>query len=263
VPEPARRAAIVVAHPDDEVVFFGGSAARLRAAGWQLDVVCVTGEFGSLRATGTRRAELGRAAWALGARARRLRLADRTGPLDEPALDDAFARICWDRYVRVYTHGVWGEYGHPHHIQVSRAAHRHGTQVHSLAGPFAPDVVVALTASEVGRKRELAARCYPSQPFAEDWCADTEHLLRLSRPAAEFLGAVAWTVATGSVSGTAPPPADLPALAPGAGPSTAPAGVSGIPAELWQADHRSRLDLLARLLDAAGSGEIRTAPALP
>jgi hypothetical protein len=216
---PVGRAAIVVAHPDDEVIFFGGLAARLRAAGWQLDVVCVTGVFGSGYVTGIRRAELSRATWALGARARRLPLADRPGPLDEAALARAFAeKVHWDRLDRVYTHGVWGEYGHLHHVQVCRATHCHGSQVYSLAGPFVPEVSVVLTPEELERKRALAARSYPSQPFAVDLCTPTEHLVRLGRPAVDHLTAIAWAAATGTVAPWAPsrPAVDLPTVAAGA-----------------------------------------------
>src|SRR5436190_11936802 len=123
--EPRRRAAIVVAHPDDEVIFFGALAARLVTAGWDLDIICVTGQFGSSWATGTRRAEFSRACWALGAKARMLCLPDENGPLDEIALTRVLdERVPWSRYQRVYTHGLWGEYGHLHHVQVGRATHR-------------------------------------------------------------------------------------------------------------------------------------------
>jgi LmbE family N-acetylglucosaminyl deacetylase len=238
-PERRPRAAIVVAHPDDEVIFFGGLAMRLVADGRRLDVICVTGDFGSPYTTGVRRAEFYRACGTLGAKARMLGLPDAKGPLDEAALASAFAvRVRWQRYARVYTHGPWGEYGHPHHVQVCRAAHRCGRNVLSLAGPFAPDAEVRLSPAELDRKRALAARLYPSQPFARHWCADREDVVELSLEAIEFLTAIA-------LHGDAAPPADLPELLPTAV-HAEPAfpGVTYVPGELWRDGHRARLDAL-------------------
>jgi LmbE family N-acetylglucosaminyl deacetylase len=253
-----RRAAIVVAHPDDEVIFFGALAARLVDEGWDVDVICVTGQFGSPWATGTRRAEFSRACWALGVKARMLCLPDERGPLDEAVLAGVLAeRVRWDQYARVYTHGPWGEYGHLHHVQVCRATHRCSRAVLSLAGPFAPDVTASLSLAELDRKRRLAARSYPSQPFAGRWCAGTEHLVVLSLDAVEFLAAIALSVGTGDDAAPQALPglsADaLPALVPMAVRSEAPMfpGVTHVPGGLWRDGHRARVYALQRWLTNA------------
>lgn len=248
--EPRRRAAIVVAHPDDEVIFFGALAVRLAGEDWDVDVICVTGDFGSPWTTGTRRAEFFRACWALGAKARMLSLKDEKGLLDEAALARALAeRVRWDRYARVLTHGPWGEYGHPHHVQVCRAAHRCGRTVLSLAGPFTPDVAVPLSRAELDRKRQVAARSYPSQPFAVRWCADREDLVELSPGAVEFLAAIALTGDAG------PPEGALPALVPSAVRAVKPTfpGVTYVPGGLWRDGHRARVRALRRRLTHGGT----------
>lgn len=185
-----RRVAVVVAHPDDEVVFFGGTVARLVGVGCGVDVICVTSDFGP--ATSLRRAELSRSCWLLGARARLLRLADAPSALDSEALaSELERRVAWHHYRAVLTHGIWGEYGHPHHQQVSRAVHRASPfPVWSLAGPLQTQHFVALSPGELARKRSIAARCHRSQPFAVDWCTATEAFVHLGSAEAEALSAV-------------------------------------------------------------------------
>lgn len=261
--ERRHRAAIVVAHPDDEVIFFGALAARLVEEGWGIDVICVTGQFGSSWATGTRRAEFSRACWALGVKARMLSLPDEPGPLDEAALTREFAeRVRWDEYARIYTHGPWGEYGHLHHVQTCRATHRFGRAVLSLAGPFVPEITVPLSHAELDRKRRLAGRSYPSQPFAARWCTDSEDLIGLSRATVEFFAAVALSVGTGGAAGAgdtaAAPPATVPGPPVGALPAFAPMAVRAedptfpsvmhVPPGLWLNGHQARVHALRRLL---------------
>lgn len=244
------RAVIVVAHPDDEVIFFGGLASRLVGDGWSVDVVCVTGRFGSPRTTAVRRAEFFRACWAMGVKARLLGLPDSGGLLDEEALArDLARRVRWDAYSRVYTHGPWGEYGHPHHVQVCRAVHRFGGFVRCLAGPFEPDVHVELSRVEWHRKRELCRRFYPSQPFAADWCTAREDLVVLGLDAIEFLASIA--LSEGGVS-----PVSVPALASEA---ARPEGatfpdVRYVPKEMWYEGHRARVAALRRAQADAQNG---------
>jgi LmbE family N-acetylglucosaminyl deacetylase len=259
--EPRRRAAIVVAHPDDEVIFFGALAARLVEKGWDVDVICATGRFGSPWATGTRRAEFSRACWALGVSARMLSLPDEPGPFSEAALNGELAeRVRWAQYTRIFTHGPWGEYGHLHHAQTCVAAHQFGNAVLSLAGPFLPHIAVPLSPTELDRKRRLAEKSYPSQPFAARWCAEREDLIRLSRAVVEFLAAVAMSVGAGAHDAApgAPPDAPLPYLPADALPAFTPTalraedptfpGVTHIPPDLWRDGHRARLRALRRLL---------------
>jgi LmbE family N-acetylglucosaminyl deacetylase len=232
-----RRALFVVAHPDDELIFFGGTVRCLARRGWAVDVASVTGDFGGPAQTSIRRAEFGRAVWALGARARQLSVADEDGPLPETELAAALDRtLDWPSYAWVFTHGVWGEYGHPHHVQVSRAVHRATDAVCSLAGPFPPLVGHALSPAALAAKRRLAGDVYYSQPFAAAWCTGEERFVRLSAAQAEALGALALA--------ERPPPGPL-------GPLPVPrlgvfADVAHIPARLWLPGHRARVRALAR-----------------
>ena len=85
-------ALVVVAHPDDEIVFLGGVMLGLREAGHGVDVVCVTGRFATAPLTRVRRSELHRAAERLDARALTLDLADRPGPLPLETLSARLAQ---------------------------------------------------------------------------------------------------------------------------------------------------------------------------
>lgn len=178
---------VLVAHPDDEVIFFGGLILRLVAKGSSVLVVCVTSRFSPPQMTSIRAAEFRRACWWMGARARLLGLLDSADrlPIDELT---AQLQIIASRYrfEAVYTHGIWGEYGHPHHRDVCLAAHRiFGNRVFSLAGPLPAVQTIALTPAALDYKRRIAADAYYSQPFASEWCSSVERFARLTLFCAE------------------------------------------------------------------------------
>ena len=183
----AMRATFVVAHPDDETIFYGGTIRRLVRAGLPVEVVCVTSTFATTTLTSIRREEFRRACAALGARARLLPLADVPGCLDDGELVAALEPVRLDRCALVFTHGVWGEYGHRHHIQVSRAVHRLAPTVWSLAGPFPTPARRRLGPAALAAKRSLATAAYRSQPFAATWCTEEERCARWSRQEASAL----------------------------------------------------------------------------
>ncbi|HTL12919.1 MAG TPA: PIG-L family deacetylase [Bdellovibrionota bacterium] len=116
---------MVVAHPDDETLFFGGLLLTTRSKRWT--VVCVTD--GNADGNGAARAQQFQAACkALGVK--------RALHWDFPDIYEK--RLDLDRLERrlgelvdeigkpaeVYTHGPLGEYGHPHHQDVCAAVHR-------------------------------------------------------------------------------------------------------------------------------------------
>jgi LmbE family N-acetylglucosaminyl deacetylase len=180
---------IVVAHPDDEVIFFGGLILQLISEGSRVDVICATGKFHPPHMTSIRLAEFRRACWRMGARAHILGLAETRGPCQ---LDEITARlqIIKDRYTQdsVYTHGIWGEYGHIYHRSVCLAAHRvFGDCVFSLAGPLCAGYTIELTPAAFVRKRRLAASVYYSQPFASEWCSSEERFAQVSCSCVESL----------------------------------------------------------------------------
>jgi hypothetical protein len=183
-----RRVLIVVAHPDDETIFFGGTAADAVDAGARVDIVCATGRFGSASWTARRRSEFRRACAVLGARGVMLDLPDCPGGLPQGRLETqlavALGRTGFDA---VYTHGAWGEYGHPHHRCVCLAVHRlFGRGVLSLAGPLTAPPCEPLAGRTLALKRRLAAAVYRSQPFAASWCSIEEPFITLAPQAVEL-----------------------------------------------------------------------------
>ncbi len=119
---PAKKTNLLVfAHPDDEVLFFTGLILNSPRTQWQL--ICVTDGNGDGRAR-DRRVELNEAA-------RRLKIKtlhqwnypDQFGKrLDIKSLTTQLQSL--GRFSAVYTHGPLGEYGHPHHQDVSYAVHK-------------------------------------------------------------------------------------------------------------------------------------------
>lgn len=133
------------AHPDDETMIIGGTLAMLAQSGVQVRVVCATrgegGEMGEPPVTtranlgAVREAELRCAVEALGAVG--AELLDYVDPLvgegealypfteDVPLLAGQFAAMIErDAPDVVLSHGIDGEYGHPAHQVVHRAARR-------------------------------------------------------------------------------------------------------------------------------------------
>lgn len=154
---------IVVAHPDDESIFFGGFVQRERKLPWHL--VCVTD--GNADGRGSQRhADLLKAAKTLKIK--------RTDHLDFP--DRYNERIDVDRLIRrlsslpppkaVFTHSIVGDYGHPHHQDVSLAVHRafhRKAPVWSVAYNCMPQESIVLTHSEFKLKSKILTDVYQSE----------------------------------------------------------------------------------------------------
>ena len=114
---------LVVAHPDDETLFFGGLLASTSAQKTPWLVICVTD--GNADGNGKARARQFRRATAkLGIE----HIAHWDFPdiyekrLDLDALSSRLQAL--PRPKEIYTHGVLGEYGHPHHQDVCAAVFR-------------------------------------------------------------------------------------------------------------------------------------------
>lgn len=115
------RALIVTAHPDDETIFFGGTILENPGTEWH--VICVTD--GNAAGLGTTRArEFAEATRRLGvARTEMLGFPD----IFEQRLDTTLliSRLVLLRgFDAIYTHSAHGDYGHPHHQDVSYAVHQ-------------------------------------------------------------------------------------------------------------------------------------------
>ena len=168
---------ICVAHPDDETIFFGGLIQRLAK---NLDksqtktrrgikIICAT----DANADGhgrKRKLQFQRACRELGVTdtewwgfpdiyEKRLPVGLIVEKLRElPVPQD------------VYTHGIVGEYGHPHHQDISYAVHRafapgsHATRkVYSVAYNSFPDRIITLTPDEYAHKAQILTRTYGSE----------------------------------------------------------------------------------------------------
>jgi LmbE family N-acetylglucosaminyl deacetylase len=112
---------LVVAHPDDETLFF--SAALLQQTTLPWIVVCVTKQ----NADGTsaaRAAQFKKACQKLKvAKSIHWNFLDAYEKrLDLASLEQHLKKL--PRPKEVYTHGVVGEYGHPHHQDISYAVHK-------------------------------------------------------------------------------------------------------------------------------------------
>ena len=152
----SRRALVVVAHPDDETVFFGGLMADHPEVEWE--VVCVTdgGERSQERAC-----ELDEAAQLLGVRrVHRLGFAD----VFDRRLDvDRLVRVLGEfvGFDEVYTHGPLGDYGHPHHQDVCLAVHRaFELPIWSVATSVLPERLHSLSAAAYRLKAGIMSQVY-------------------------------------------------------------------------------------------------------
>jgi len=150
-----RRALVVVAHPDDETVFFGGLIADHPETHWE--VVCVTD--GGPRAL-ERAQELDRACALLG-----VHKVHRLGFPDHPAkrldVDQLVAALREFSADEVYTHGPLGDYGHPHHQDVCLAVHRaFALPIWSVATSVLPERLHSLSAAAYTVKSQIMSEIY-------------------------------------------------------------------------------------------------------
>jgi LmbE family N-acetylglucosaminyl deacetylase len=154
---------IVVAHPDDETIFFGGLMQRRRARAWT--IVCMT----DANADGQgkiRKKQFEKACAKQGVKdAQWWNFPD----IYEKRLDtDAIAErlLSLPTPHEVYTHGIIGEYGHPHHQDVSYAVHKafaKHPRVFSAAYNTFPDISIQLTKKEFAKKADVLTHIYGSE----------------------------------------------------------------------------------------------------
>ena len=146
-----KQALLVVAHPDDELLWFGGTILSHRDYDWT--IACVT--YSDQTARGRDFLQVCRE---LGARGMLLGLEDAPAALlDEEALEGKLRQLAaQNQWHVVFTHNANGEYGHPHHRQVSRIVRMlWGRTVQSGFGAGDINGVVRLPAPILLRKRML------------------------------------------------------------------------------------------------------------
>lgn len=111
---------LVVAHPDDETIFFGGLVQVYRRRPWK--VICVTD--GNADNEGEKRKSDFFAACSQ-MKAKTFEMWDFPDRFDARLDVDALTRkLQAEDAAEVFTHGALGEYGHPHHQDVCLAAYR-------------------------------------------------------------------------------------------------------------------------------------------
>ena len=151
---------VVVAHPDDETIYFGGLLLAERQCNWR--VICVTdGNADGLG--GERHAQFARACHSFGVK--NFEFFDMRDRYDVrlPQAELRARLVELSKQMRphtVYTHGPLGEYGHPHHQDVSLAVHEVFSDVRGVAYNCSPNQIVKLTTRQFEKKTNVLAEIY-------------------------------------------------------------------------------------------------------
>tara|TARA_Y100001934_G_C12075771_1_gene642319 strand:+ start:119 stop:817 length:699 start_codon:yes stop_codon:yes gene_type:complete len=152
---------VVIAHPDDETLYFGG----LILQSTQVDIVCITD--GNNQGNGPARLNcLNEAARQLGADSVRCLDFDDDPvfhlPIEELG-EKLISIVKPDNYRAVFTHSPYGEYGHLAHMDASICVYRHLCSllpVFSVAELTYPDYTIGLTKAEHEKKQEILVDLY-------------------------------------------------------------------------------------------------------
>ena len=154
---------IIVAHPDDETIYFTGPLLQNRTYPWK--VICVTN--GNADGNGlSRQKDFQQACTKLNVES-----------FEHWDYPDVFEqRLDVNKLINdlskfncvhlVYTHGVIGEYGHPHHQDVSFAVHKafcKKTKVFSICHNNYPDEIIKLTKDEFDLKTDILTKIYHNE----------------------------------------------------------------------------------------------------
>lgn len=163
MPSPVRHSLVVVAHPDDETLFFGGLLLSHPRTRWK--VICVT-DAGADGKTDQRLEEFKKALRTLGVcESEEWHFPDQYEKrLDFNAIAEKLKALPRPR--AVYTHGAFGEYGHPHHQDISRAVHdafEKRAPVWSPAYNAYPEKVIRLRRPVYEKKMKLLTEIYGNE----------------------------------------------------------------------------------------------------
>lgn len=150
---------LVVAHPDDETIFFAGLLQTYKRRPWK--IVCVTdGDADGVGAR--RRLDFLNACKKLGVSS--AEMWDFPDLYEERVhVDQLVARLKLENAGEVFTHGILGEYGHPHHQDVCLAVHRafsHDHTVWSVAYNCFAEKVIRLPRKAYQKKCEVLSQVY-------------------------------------------------------------------------------------------------------
>lgn len=149
---------IIVAHPDDETIFFSSLMLNKK----NLQVICVTN--GNADGMGEKRAlDFYAACKAQGQVGEMWDFEDiYEKRLDQKQLQAKLQTL--KDVGTIYTHGIIGEYGHPHHQDVSFAVHNvFKEKVMSTSYNCYPDEFFKLTKEEFELKKKILSTTYLSE----------------------------------------------------------------------------------------------------
>lgn len=191
------RCAVIVAHPDDEIIWCGGLIRRHPEWNWTVLSLCRGDD-------GDRAPRFLRACQAIGASGVICNLDDSSPPIEiRPRQDigrhvaEHLGGVPWDLCL---THGMNGEYGHPRHVQVHSAVlsmRADGllecAQLWTFAYDCLPvsgrclpaggaDVLLKLTRRELTEKKRLIREVYGFRPrsFEDRACISPEAFVKQS-----------------------------------------------------------------------------------
>jgi LmbE family N-acetylglucosaminyl deacetylase len=154
---------VIVAHPDDETIYFTAPILKDKTHPWR--VICITN--GNADGNGhSRSKQFEDACIKLGV--------DNFEQWDYPDIYEERLDVNkiimelseFEIPLTVYTHGVIGEYGHPHHQDVSYAVHKvfsKECRVVSVSYNTFPDDILKLTEEEYTLKTEILSKVYHSE----------------------------------------------------------------------------------------------------
>jgi LmbE family N-acetylglucosaminyl deacetylase len=150
---------LVVAHPDDETIFFAGALLSKRDLPWH--VICLTD--GNANGRGTERHQEFLAATEILGAKNVTQWEYQDNHREHLPVDEIAARLRELPLPKeIFTHGPFGEYGHRHHQDCSLAVHRAfpKVQIFSPAWNCNADFVVKLTINQFRKKTKAYAGVY-------------------------------------------------------------------------------------------------------
>ncbi len=152
---------VCVAHPDDETIFFGGLLLNRLNRQLPWVVICTTSDGNADRQrqfiSACRELGVNETQW--------WGFADRYEQrLPIPELISRLQKLATPH--EIFTHGIVGEYGHPHHQDVSYAVHQAFSghpNLYSVAYNAFPEIEVRLTQSNFSLKAKILTEIYGSE----------------------------------------------------------------------------------------------------